>query len=267
MTDLTRHTVRAASLTLIAALAACGGGDGESESASSEASTPQQQTAAAAPSSDGRVNLSQCDQDTKGRVFFQVGSTTMSVPGGAVRDAIPANLNPPLDKDAVKRELQSQAAAGGGCPGKPIAASLLILQDDLGHPLLDGRIGLLGTPPQGLTAQFAEVTANLQQKPTKNCRQMGADLLGCLGTETRGNVQTQVMYVITTDRSARMASGGPLAARCVLQENQVQGCNLVDQLPGNVAYDATLKAGNYTTAGLSAARDAAAAKVNGYRAR
>lgn len=266
MTDLTRHTVRAASLTLIAALAACADGGKKDEASSPEATNTQQQTVAAAtPGSEDRVNLSQCADGTNGRVFFQIGATTLSVPGPTVRDAIPASLSPPLNKEAVKQELQSQAAAGGGCPGKPISANLLVLQDDLDHPLLDGRIGLLSTPPQGVTGQFAEVTGNLQKKPTQNCRQMGADLLGCLGRETRGNVQTQVMYVITTDQSARMASGGPLAARCVLKENQVQGCNLVDQLPGNIAFDATLKAGTYTTAGLRAARNAAVAKVNSYR--
>ncbi|MEM7058686.1 MAG: hypothetical protein AAF557_13935 [Pseudomonadota bacterium] len=277
MTDLTGHFIRAVSLTLLAALAACADGGQESETPAAEASNSQtaaasnSQTAAAATGQgqqgQDRVNLAQCTQDTNGRVFFQVGATTMSIPAPSVRDAIPSSLNPPINKEAVRKELQSQAAAGGGCPGKPIAASLLILQDDLGHPLLDGRIGLLGTPPEGVTAQFSQVTRNLQQNPTENCRDLGGDLLGCVGTETRGNAQTQVMYVIARDPGQRMASGGPLAARCVLKESKVQGCNLVDQLPGNVAFDATLKAGTYTTDGLRAAREAAAAKVNSYRTR
>ncbi|MEM9140992.1 MAG: hypothetical protein AAGB15_14290, partial [Pseudomonadota bacterium] len=65
----------------------------------------------------------------------------------------------------------------------------------------------------------------------------------------------------------RMASGGPLAARCVLEDDAIRGCNMVDQLPGNVAFDVTLKSGNYTVAALSSARDAAAARISALRQR
>lgn len=265
MTKQLRHTLRAASVGMIALLAACADG-GNKDNGTETAAAPQATTPSNQPSSD-RINLANCSQDAGGQVFFQVGTTVLRVPAPNILDAIPASLRPPISKDDVKKELQSQAAAGGGCPEKPIAASLLIIQDDLGHPLMDGRIGLLGVPPQGLTARFAQVTSNLQKNPTENCRKVGDDLMGCVGTETRGNVETQVMYVITTNPNERMSSGGPLSARCVLKDGEVQGCNLVDQLDSSVAFDATLKAGTYTVEGLRTAREAAIAKVNGFKVR
>lgn len=265
MTKYVQHTIRAVSVGMIALLAACA--DGEDAGNGTETAAAPQAAAPSTPQNSDRINLANCSQDTNGQVFFQVGSSVLRVPAPNIRDAIPSSLRPPINKEDVKKELQSQAASGGGCPEKPIAASLLIIQDDLGHPLLEGRIGLLGVPPQGLTARFAQVTSNLQKNPTENCRKVGDDLIGCVGTETRGNVQTQVMYVITTDPNQRMSSGGPLSARCVLENGEVQGCNLVDQLDGNVAFDATLKAGNYTVEGLRTARETAIAKVNGLRVR
>lgn len=259
-------TIRAASVSVLAVLAACADGENKGDGTQTAAATPQQQTPSA-QSSEDRIKLGDCSEDTNDRVFFQVGSSVLGVPAAQIRDAIPASLRPPITKEDVKKELQTQAAAGGGCPDKPIASSLLVVQDEIAHPLLDGRIGLLGVPPQGLTARFAEVTRKLQQKPTENCRQLGNDLMGCVGTETRGNVQTQVMYVIATDPNERMSSGGPLSARCVLKNGEVQGCNLVDQLQGNLAFDATLKAGKYTVEGLRTAREAAIAKVNTLRTR
>lgn len=265
MTKALRQTLRAASFSLIVVLAACADGGNTDEPAATAADTAQQQAANTATQqgqSQDRINLANCAQPANGRVFFQVGNKVLGVSAPTIRDAIPASLRPPINKDQVKSELQSQAAAGGGCPGKPIVASLLVLNDDLGHPLLDGQVGLLGTPPEGMTQRFADVTRNLQQKPTQNCRQMGGGLMGCIGTETRGNAQTQVMYVITMDPAQRMSTGGPLAARCVLKDNTVQRCNLVDELAGNIAFDATLKAGNYTAKDLEAARTAAIAKLD-----
>ena len=263
-----QYTIRATTIGLLAVLAACADGEKTDDGPATAAATSQQpSTAPSAQPSGDRINLANCAQDTNGRVFFQVGKSVLGVPAPQIRDAIPTSLRPPLTKEDVKKELKSQAAAGGGCLNKPIAASLLVIQDDFGHPLLDGRVGLLGVPPQGLTAGFAEVTRNLQKNPTQNCRKVADNLIGCVGTETRGNVETQVMYVITTDTSQNMSSGGPLSARCVLKDGEVQGCNLVDQLDGNVAFDATLKAGKYTVEGLRTARETAIAKVNALRAR
>ncbi len=66
-----------------------------------------------------------------------------------------------------------------------------------------------------------------------------AGCLTCVGTETVGQRETPVMYVITTDTSRNLNTGGPLAARCVLQGAQqpadgqapagIRSCNIVDE--------------------------------------
>lgn len=255
---------RASAVFAFGFLAACGSDGTSTNETTATTATTQQQNSPAVASSD-RISLAQCTQPAGGNVFFRVGDAVFRIPGSNVRDAIPSSLQPPINKGDVKSELQRQAAAGGGCPEKPIDTRLLMLQTNLDHPLLDGTVGLLATPPEGLTATFSKVTRQLQQRPNQNCKQVGADLIGCVGTETRGTVETQVMYVISTDTTQNLASGGPLAARCVLDQGNVRGCNMVDQLPGNVAFDVTLKAGNYTVASLRSARDTAAARITALR--
>lgn len=264
MEKLIKPTIQAATLGLVVSLAACADGPKEGEP-STPTTTPQAQNPAR--TSQDRVALSECSEPAQGRVFFELGSSVLGVPAQAVRDAIPASLTPPMTKEAIQTELQTQAANGGGCPGKPIQANLVMMQAAGQHPLLEGTIGVLGNPPRAMTERFAEVTRGLQRKPTQNCQDLGGSLLGCVGTETRGQNQTQVLYVISTDTSQTLASGGPLAARCVMVEGKVAACNLFDRLPGDIVYDATLKPGKYTLEGLVSARDTAVASIDNMRRR
>lgn len=244
-------------------LSACAsdGGDGTQTAAAD----PGQQAADAAPGK--RVNLAQCQQPSNGAVFFTVGSATMGIPAEAVRDAIPTSLKGGFAKEDIRPELQRQAATGGGCPEKPIQVRFLNWQSEPTSPLLTKNISIAAAP-KGALGQLAQVTTQLQAQPTQNCKDLGGDLIGCVGTETKRDrasgqeIQTQVMYVVTTDRSAKMASGGPLSARCVLDEGKIVLCSLVDEIRGNAAYDVTLKPGKYTTAGLIAARDEVVAQIN-----
>ena len=251
---------------MLAGLAACQTNTGDAPTA---ASTPSATAQGSAPAQSGenRVNLAQCSTPSDGNVFFKVGQAVVSVPANIVGDVIPSTMKPPLQREVVKAELQKQAAAGGGCPGKPIDASLLLMRDNLGHPLLEGTIGLVRTPPKAAAQRFAQLTAQLQAKPNRNCKTIGGELLACVGTETRGQQETPVMYVITTDKRHKMQSGGPLAVRCRLDGQKIAGCNIVDHLAGGVTFDATLNAGDYSTAGLLGARDAAARRVEQLRSR
>lgn len=260
---LARLVVRMSGIVALTILAACGGGSDNDDVAAATPSQPQQQPGANAAGE--RINLGQCTSPFDGKIYFQIGESNLSVPAPVIIDTIPANLRPPVTKEQVRSELKAQAAAGAGCPEKPLAAGLLLLKDDLQHPLLDGNIGLLSMPPGGITGKFAELTRQLQRKPTENCKPVGGDLLGCIGTESRGNVETQVMYIITTKAGENMASGGPLAARCVLRDQAVEGCNLVEQLAGNLAFDASLKAGTYSTASLREALNVAAGHIRNLR--
>lgn len=239
-------------------LAACAPEPSEPQQSPAPSTAQPQATAAA---KENRVNLAQCQSAALGNVHFEVGGSVLAVPAGAVNDVIPSNMKPPFQKEAVRAELQNQASQGAGCPERPLGATLLLVKDDLGHPLLEGTMGLVRTPPKETAERFAKLTAQLQAKPNRNCKTLAGELLACVGTETRGERDTPVMYVISTDTTQKMNTGGPLAVRCLLGEKKIQGCNIVDQVPGGVTFDATLKAGDYSTALLRGARDAAARKV------
>jgi hypothetical protein len=245
------------------ALAACGG-DGEEapQAQTTPQATPQQQQL---KTGDRQIRMAQCQTATQGKVHFRIGNAVLGVPAPSVADAIPTGIQPPLKKEVVQQELQARVNTGEGCPEKPLSTTLLMLKDDLGHPLLEGSVGLLQSPPGDVTASFAKLTKQLQEKPNRNCKALGSQLIGCVGTETRGDRQTPVMYVISTDTSLKMNSGGPLAARCVLGQDKVQGCNIVDHLAGNVTFDVTLNPGDYSSAGLRAAREAAIARIESFR--
>ncbi|MEM7745172.1 MAG: hypothetical protein AAF409_15820, partial [Pseudomonadota bacterium] len=165
----------------------------------------------------------------------------------------------------IEQAVRTRIAAGEGCPEKPLDTQLLMVEDSLNHPLLSGSLGLLESQQGTITQRFAEVTRQLQQQPTQNCRPLQGDLLACVGTETRGDRQTNVMYLISTDTTIMMNSGGPLAARCVMKDQQVVGCNIVDEYASGVIFDIALAAGEYTSDGLRGARDAALSKLGEYR--
>jgi hypothetical protein len=245
--------------------------DGTQGAAPSSTPTATDQTAAAAapstagaPQGENQIRIAKCAEPIGNEVYFRVAESRLKVPGNVVVDAIPANMKPPLKQETVAAELQRQAAQGSGCPEKPLETMLLVVKDELEHPLLEGTIGLI-RPSNDVNQQFARLTRQLQASPTENCRELNGELLQCVGTETRGATETTVMYVITTDRTQNLSTGGPLAIRCVLQEKQIRGCNLIDEIAGNLVIDVTLNAGNYSTADLSGARTAALNKVRAYQ--
>ncbi len=254
---------RTGALAAVLVLAACASGaDDTPADAPKSADTA---AAATTPTTGASAGLANCSTPSAGKVHFTVAKAGLAVPGAIVLDAIPAGMQPPITKERVVAQLKAQTSQGQGCPGTPLAAGLILLKDDLKHPLLDGNMGLLALPPGGITERFAAETRRLQKDPPKTCSPVGVDLIGCVGVEKRGGTETNVLYVITTDPNQNMASGGPLAARCVLKGEQVEGCNLVDQLAGGVAIDASLKSGTYSTAGLRGALDAAVARVDAMR--
>lgn len=247
---------------VISVLAACA-----PEPEGNQAQAPAQPTSPSASpaATDNRINLSQCSSPSNGAVHFRIGQSNLAVPAAIVGDVIPANMRPPFQKEAVQAELQTQANAGAGCPEKPLDAALLLTKSDLGHPLLEGTMGLIRTPSPEAARRFAQLTSQLQAKPNRNCKPLSGELLACVGTETRGGKDTPVMYVITTDTSLKMNTGGPLAVRCLLGENKIQGCRMVDQLANGITFDATLNPGDYSTALLSGARSAAVQRVEALR--
>lgn len=246
-------------LSLLAAaaltLAACAdqGTGGDAPDASATATAP----AAAPTDGDTRVGLSKCREPENGRVHFRVGQTVFAVPPRTIKETIPTGLTPPYTPQTVKAALERQTATGAGCPEKPLDLLVLAVKTDLGDPLLEGTIGFLATNPDQLSTGYAGVTDKLQQNPPQDCQRMGGELLACAGTESAGNRQAQVMYLITQNRALRMNSGGPLAARCAMNEGKVQGCNIIDRGPDGVIFDAILAEGDYSTDAILSAWRAA----------
>ncbi len=249
----------------LAAIAGCAQENAEGPQAQATPAAASSQPEQTGANAQNQIRMAKCATNPQGAIHFKIGQSVLQVPSGVISDAIPSGMTPPLKKEAVQKELQARAAAGAGCPEQPLDATLLLLKADLGHPLLEGSMGLLQSPPGEVTKSFAKLTRQLQEKPNKNCKALGSELIGCLGTETRGERKTPVMYVISTDTSLTMNSGGPLAARCILGEEKVQGCNIVDHLPGRVTFDVTLRPGDYSSAGLRAAREAAIASIDAMR--
>ena len=256
--------VKSASAAALIGLAACAdmglGGDKTAEAGNGAAVATTRDDAG------GGLGLANCSTPSEGRIHFKVADTVLAVPGNIVTDAIPAGMQPPLTKEKVVAEVKTLVEQGVGCPGTPMDAGLLLIKDTPPHPLLEGNMGLLALPPGGITARFAAETKKLQDNPPKGCQPIPeSDLIACAGKEKRGDTEIEVLYVITTDKTETMVSGGPLAARCTRKGEAIEGCNLVDQLPGGLAVDASLKSGRYTTKGLREALDAAIGQVNAMR--
>ena len=267
-----RLSARRAALAALAAvaLAACEPSPDDAPEAAAGAPAAGQAgaaagTAAGPATGQDRISMAECSTPAEGRVHFTIGESVLAVPAQNVREVIPVGMQAPLQQQAVTTRLRELAAEGAGCPEKPMDAVLLLLGGDPGHPLLEGTIGILRSPPGTITAQFAKLTRDLQQNPTQNCRELNGELIACVGTETIGQRETPVMYVITTDPGQTLNTGGPLAARCVLEGEAIRGCNIVDQLPGNLTVDAALNAGTYSTESLASARQAALGRVQSLR--
>lgn len=258
-----RLAVLAVGATALIGVAACeGDGLGGGDTAADE--TPPVPTT---PDTAGLgLGLANCSTPSEGGIHFKLNEAVLAVPGNIVTDAIPASMKPPLTKEKVVAEVKSQFDSGVGCPGKPMETGLLLIKDTPQHPLLEGNMGLLALPPGGITARFAAETKKLQESPPKGCQPIPeSDLIACAGKEKRGETEIEVLYVITTNKAEKMASGGPLAARCTRNGQTIEGCNMVDQLQGGLAVDVSLKSGRYTTEGLRGALDAAIARINGLR--
>ena len=73
------------------------------------------------------------------------------------------------------------------------------------------------------------------------------------------------MYIVTTDRTKKMNSGGPLAIRCSMQQGKVRGCNIVDRGRGNYVVDAILNQGEYSTNSIERAWRSAMAQIDARR--
>lgn len=200
----------------------------------------------------GPIDLSGCGEPAGGALHLQIGQSDLKIPLAVLADVTPAKVRRPETEAETKLPPIALAEPGAGCPEKPLDAVFAVIRDDLGDPMLEGALGLRASPKDALAA-LSQVTSGLQADPPATCNQASQDLMACVGTETRGDRTTEVLYLITTDRSENLNSGGPLSARCVREGEKVIGCGMADTVQGDVAFDATLNPGTFTTAALRAA--------------
>lgn len=240
---------------MLAALAACEPGGSATEGSQPTAETGQQTA---------RVGT-KCTTPDGGKVFFKVGEAVLALSPGEIDETIPKGLKRPFTAEDLKAELDRQTNAGGGCPEKPLDMLVLAIRVPADDTLLQGTIGLLATDPNRLSRGYADVTTRLQSNPPQTCKKLGGDLIACTGTESAGNARTEVMYIVTTDPSKKMNSGGPLAIRCAIREAKVSGCNIIDQGQGGFVMDAILKEGQYSSDTLESAWRTALAQIQARR--
>lgn len=265
------HSARKTSIRLgllagMLALAGCAE-DGASTTGAQPAASPATNAQAAAPAanSETRINMPDCVPAANGKVAFKVGGAVLRVPGQVIEYAVPSSITGPVKREAVLNEVQARVAKGEGCPATPLDSRVLLVRDNLNHPLLNGNVSFLRTENNNITSQFAKLTTQLRDNPEGRCRAEEKGLLACPGTETQEGRKTEVLYLISTDRAARMSSGGPLFARCLLAEKSIRGCVMFDRLTDGTTFDATLASGEYTTESLKSAQRAVLTKIAEWR--
>ena len=250
---------------LILALAGCESQPAETpgNTAAAEASgEPAAQQVAGEPVVEERLTTADCRTPSQDRVHFRVGSAVFAVPGDDVRTVLPPDVTPETPADQVVQRLRAQTAEGAGCPETPLEAALLGVAGPVGDPLLADTILLFRSG--GIAQPYGNLTRQMLANPGR-CQTAEGGLLACQAVEQDGAQQTQSLYIVSTERNRTLSFGGPLAARCVLVEQQIRGCEIVDELPGGVGLRAPLKALPQSSAALAAAHQAALAQVRPLR--
>ena len=188
-----------------------------------------------------------------------IGKARLALPTPSIQDLVPKSAaKPNMTREMVAAAVLKETTAGFGCPEKPMATSLAILRAKFGNKLLSGRMALVALPEGAFTKRLAAVSTRMQANPGKNCERLkDANLIGCAGAERRGKDKVDVVYYVTSDKSQKLRSGGPLYARCELKNKKLQACNIIDELPGGLTVDIGLASGAYSTKTLREALDLA----------
>ena len=252
---------------LLLAVAGCGSEPAEPAATAEPApAAPAAQGAAATPGPavEERLSTVNCQTPAQNRVFFSVGSTVFAVPGDAVRTVLPPGTTPTTPADQVLANLRAQTAEGAGCPERPLRAALLGVAGPAGDPLLGDAIGLFSSQPGAIAGPYGNLTREMLANSAK-CQAGEGGLIACPAIEQEGTGQTQSLYLVSTDRNRTLGFGGPLAARCIVVEERIRGCEIVDELPGGVGLRAPLRTLPQSSEGLAAAHRAAVAQVTSLR--
>lgn len=218
----------------------------------------------AAPVVEERLTTVNCRTPAQGRVHFRVGNAVFAVPGDDVRTVVPPGATPATDAAEVVQRLRARTAEGAGCPESPLDAALLGIAGPAGEPLLAEAIALFTSPPGAIATPYAELARQMLAN-RERCRQAEGGLIACPAIEQEGPQQMQSLYLVSTDPGRTLAFGGPLAVRCVLAEDRIRSCEIVDELPGGVGLRAPLEALPTSSDALAAAHRAAITQVRSLR--
>ena len=242
----------------LGALAACTPENGNSPTASS---TPD--GSSSGPSA--TVSGGSCVAQQNGLLYVGVGQSTLKVQTSSIEDLIPTGIEGPLNVEKLQTAVQSKLDAGFGCQGKPIEASVLVLRTEPTDPRLDGLLIIKNSPPKKVIDASVRLTKELQSNPGGKCQAVGDKLIRCIGTARQGEITKQIMYAVSTDRSQKMRSGGPLAANCVAVKDGAPDCRIIDHLGGDLSFEARIKPGKYDSAALKSAWSAVISGIDSLR--
>lgn len=251
---------------VLLALSACG----SEPAAPTTTQTAQAQTAQAQPGAapgqvaEERMATTNCRTPADGRVHFSLGQAVFAVPGDDVRTVLPPGVTPATPADQVIERLRQLTTQGGGCPESPLDAALLGVAGPANDPLLADAIALFRSGPGGISTPYGNLTRDMLANSGR-CQPAEAGLIACQATEQDGDQQVQSLYLVATEPGRRLSFGGPLAARCIVVEDRVRGCEIVDELPGGVGVRAPLRALPQSADALAAAHGAAMARVQPLR--
>lgn len=249
---------------LLVGLAACESGSGSEAETQPEAPDESTEQAAAAEDArdEERLTTAECEQPNDDKVFFQIGSSVFAVSGEEVDTVLPPGVTPETPSEEVIGQLRSATAEGAGCPEKPLDLALLAVTGPQSDALLAGTILLFRS--EGIAEPYADLTRQMLANPEK-CQDAENGLIACQAIEQDGAEEIRSLYLVSTDSNETLDFGGPLAARCVLAEDQVRGCETLDELEGQIGMRAPLKALPESSAALAAAHRAALERVRPLR--
>lgn len=245
---------------LLVGLAAC-----ESTS-TSEAEAPADTAEQTASVQDGvvqeRLTTADCQQPSEDKVFFQVGGSVFAVPGGEVDTVVPPGVTPETPAEEVIGRLRTATAEGAGCPEKPLELALLAVSGPQSDALLAETILLFRS--DGIAGPYGDLTRQMLASPER-CQSSEGGLIACHAVEQDGAEEMHSLYLVSTDRNQKLAFGGPLAARCMLAEDRIMGCEILDELEGRIGMRAPLRALPESSAALAAAHRTALERVRPLR--
>lgn len=246
---------------LLVGLAAC-----ESTSTEPEAEAPADTATETATAGDGRVEerltTPECQQPSDDRVFFRLGSSVFAVPGDEVDTVLPPGVTPETPADEVIGQLRAATEQGAGCPEKPLDLALLAVSGPQSDALLADTILLFRS--DGIAGPYGDLTRQMLASPDR-CQSSEGGLIACQAVEQDGAEEIRSLYLVSTDQNQKLSFGGPLAARCMLGEDRIQGCEILDELEGQIGMRAPLKALPESGAELAAAHQTAIERVRPLR--